>query len=330
MIVLAMMAVFATELSNTQANSRRALESQAHQRAVLVSNLIDTLFGAISKPSAMTVAAYGTPHVSRAVMNHNRGANLYVALFDASGRMLAGSSGVTAQARAELTPKNSAALGLMVAGHPWALGNILPYGQGSVINFGARLQTAAGTRIIISGIPTANMSPFLLAELSRIPGGKTEYHSLLDGHGTILASTNPRRPPGYHFHTAAQLHVLKRGAGVINKYYFDQIALPNTSWKLLLSAPAATFFASVSGFRHWLPWVIFAAFGLVGVVALLLARRSLRASAQILEARDRLAGAHRAGQRGQRRARDEQRRPGGQQRRAGASRPGTGPLQLRA
>jgi signal transduction histidine kinase len=292
MIVLALMAVFAIELSSTQANSRQALEKQAHQRAVLVSNLVDALFGAASRPTATTIAAYSTPHVSRAVLNRNRGQNLYVALFDASGHMLAASSGVTAQARAELTPQNSAALGLMVTGRPWALGNILPYGSGSVINFGVRLPTAAGPRILISGIQATNLSQFLLAELSRIPGAKAEYHSVLDGHRTIIASTNPSRPLGYHFHTPAQLHVLNHGAGVINKYYFDQISLPNTTWKLLISAPAATFFASVSGFRHWLPWVIFAAFGLVCLVALLLARRSMRSSVEILEARDRLAGAH--------------------------------------
>lgn len=293
MIVLALITVFATELSHTQANSRHALESQAHQRAVLVSNLVDTLFGAISKPNA-AAAAYGTPRVSRAVMNRNRGGNLYVALFDASGHLLAGSAGVTAQARAELTPQRSAALGLMVAGHPWALGNILPYGKSSVIN----RRAAAGTRLLITGIPTSAMSAFLLAELRRVPGAKAEYHSLLDGHGVILASTHPHRPPGYHFHTAAELHVLKHGAGVIHAYYFDQIPLANTTWRLLLSAPAASFFASVSGTRQRVRHSSAAAVGhLRGLrprraAALLLARRSLRSSAQVLEARDRLADAH--------------------------------------
>ena len=292
LIVLALLVVFAIELSSSQSNSRSNLETQAHRRAVLVSNLIDTLFGAVSQPSAAALATYSTPHVSRAMMNRERGTNLYVALFDPAGRMLASSDGVNAQARAELTPRRSAALHLVLTGHPWGLGNILPYRRHGVINFATRLHTPAGARIVLSGIPAAALSRFLLAELSRVPAVRHEYHSMLDGNGVIIASTYDQRPLGYHFHTPAQLQVLHRGSGVINHYYFDRIALPNTTWKLLISAPTASFFASVSGLKHWLPWVIFAAFAFIALVALLLARRTLRSGDQLAVAHERLAGAH--------------------------------------
>lgn len=292
LIVLALLVVFAIELSNSQSNSRANLETQAHERAVLVSNLIDTLFGAVSQPGAGPLASYSRPHVSRAMMNRERGTNLYVALFDPAGRMIAASDGVTPQARAELTPERSAALHLVLAGHPWGLGNILPYGPHGVINFATRLQTPAGARIILSGIPATALNRFLLAELSRVPAVRREYHSMLDGNGVIIASTYARHPLGYHFHTPAQLDVLHHGSGVINHYYFDLIPLPNTTWKLLISAPTASFFASVSGLKHWLPWVIFAAFALIALVALLLARRALRSGDQLAVAHERLAGAH--------------------------------------
>ena len=41
------------------------------------------------------------------------------------------------------------------------------------------------------------------------------------------------------------------------------------------------FFASVSGFRHWLPWIIFVAFGLVAIAALVLVQRSMRSAEHI-------------------------------------------------
>ncbi|HET9103153.1 MAG TPA: ATP-binding protein [Solirubrobacteraceae bacterium] len=290
--VIGLMVLFAGQLSSNQSASRRNLELQAHQRAMLVANLVDTVFAAISKPSAATAAAYGAPHVSAAVMNRNRGGNLYVALFDGSGHLLAHSAGVSAQARSELNVHRSAALRLTVAGQPWALGNILPYGAASVINFAVRLSTAAGTRIVLSGIPTAAMSPFLLAELRRIPAARGADHSMLDGNGVIIASTNPTHPPGYRFHTAAQLRVLRHRSGTTAGRYFDQIALPHTTWRLLLSVPAASFFAAVSGQRHWLPWIIFAAFGVFALIALGLGLRAARSAAALTDAHDRLEAAH--------------------------------------
>ena len=327
--IVGLMALFASQLANNQSASRHNLEAQAHQRAVLVANLVDTLFGAISKPGAATTAQYGRPHVSPAMMNRNRGGNLYVALFDTSGHILAASRGVTAQARSELTVEHSAALRLTVAGNPWALGNILPYGKASVINFGVRVATPAGTRIVVSGIPTAGMSPFLLAELSRVPAVRGAFHSMLDGNGVVIASTNPHHPPGYRFHTGPQLHVLSHGSGVINDHYFDQIALPHTTWKLLLSAPAGTFFASVSGQRHWLPWIIFAAFGLFALVALILAVREILSSAALADAHNRLELAHQQLEFRPYRAGRQQSGARAVQRRAGTPRPRAAAVQLR-
>jgi light-regulated signal transduction histidine kinase (bacteriophytochrome) len=47
-------------------------------------------------------------------------------------------------------------------------------------------------------------------------------------------------------------------------------------------------FASVSGLRKWVPWVIFCAFALVALLAIALGRRVLRSSEQVRMANDRL------------------------------------------
>lgn len=292
MIVLALMAVFAVELAGNQATSRHDIEAQAHERAVLVSGLIDNLFQAVSQPSAQALAQYSAPRVSPAIMNRNRGANLYLALLDPSGRVIAASRGLTPAVRAELTPETSDVLRLIRSGQRWALGSIRPYGAHGVINFGARLATPDGPRILVTGFSPVVLSRFLIGDLQKVPAVKRGYHSLLDGNGVIIASTNPLRPVGYTFHTAAERHVLSYHAGVINEYYFDQVALPNTTWKLLLSAPAGAFFGSVSGLRHWLPWVIFGAFALVCLIALILARRAWRDGQVLTETHAQLELAH--------------------------------------
>ncbi len=69
--------------------------------------------------------------------------------------------------------------------------------------------------------------------------------------------------------------------------------LANSTWKVLLAAPDGAFFASVSGTRHWLPWVIFAAFSIVALLALLLAGRALRNSELVVEANAKLASVQR-------------------------------------
>lgn len=290
MIVLALMAVFAVELSDNQATSRSALESTAHQRAVLVGGLLDTVFQATSQPSAAVLAAYGTPTVSDRLLDRSRGTNQYLALLDINGLVLAHSAGFTAQARATIPAPSAVAQ--VQHGQPWALGNVRRYGQHGVINFATLLHTASGPRILMTGFAPQALEAFTASELRKIPGVQGHHTLLLDGEGVVVASTNPQRPAGYVFHTATQLDALRHGSGIVKNHYFDQVSLINTSWKIILSAPAGEFFASVSGTRHYLPWVIFAAFGLVALASLLLVRRAFRDSERVTAANQKLSGAN--------------------------------------
>jgi signal transduction histidine kinase len=172
------------------------------------------------------------------------------------------------------------------------LGNILPYGKTGVLNFGVAIPAVSGTRYLLSGILPDALAPFLLGDLHQIPGVKGSYSSVVDGNGVFIASTNPNRPGGYRLHTAAQLHALATSTGVVKGRYYDQQALPNTSWRIFLSAPEGVLFASVSGIRKWLPWFIFIAFGLVAIASLLLVRRAMSDAERVREANDQLTGAN--------------------------------------
>ena len=289
LIILALLAVFAITLSNNQARSRSVVEAQAHQRAVLVAGLIDSVFGAISRPGPQSLAEYGRAAVSDRALQRNRGADAYLVLLDADGRVLASSRGFTARAQAGMANGAHSALAMIKAGQPWALGNVEPYADGGVVDFATRLSTPYGTRILVRGLRSGALSRFTAKDLDKVPGVDGAHHLLLDGNGIVIASTNPKRPPGYHFHTPTQIDVLTHPSGIVNGHYFDQVPLGQTTWKVLLAAPEAQFFASVSGANRWLPWVIFGAFAVVALIALVLAARTLRSNDLVVEANSQLA-----------------------------------------
>jgi signal transduction histidine kinase len=291
MIVLGLMALFAVELSNDQSTSRSAIESQAHQRATLVSGLIDAAVAASGQPGGRVLAVYGARHVSDRVLQSNRGPNDYVVLLDANGRVLAHSDGFTAQAAASLAGHDAVAK--VQRGESWALGNVSPYREHGVIDLATRLATRSGVRILVDGVALRSLTAFTTAELSRVPGLQGRHQLLVDGNGIVIGSTNPKRPPGYAFHTPAQLHVLSHGAGVVTDRYFDQVPLANSHWKIILSVPQAEFFASLGGTRHWVPWLIFAAFSLLGIVAAILACRALKDSQRVHDTNLRLSNVNR-------------------------------------
>ncbi|MFZ0041671.1 MAG: ATP-binding protein, partial [Solirubrobacteraceae bacterium] len=270
--------------------SKQDIENRVHERSVLAGALIDSLFQSSSHTAAAQDAKlYGTPTVSKALLNHARSKNQYAVLVTPSGSVVAASDGFTAQARSDL--RISEAVKLLRAGHPWALGNVLPFRKTGVINYGIAFPTASGTRYLLTGFLPGALSAFLQADLRQIPGVKGAHNYLLDGNNVVLSSTNPQRPAGYRF-TGAAGKALSLSKGERLGHYYDEVRLANTSWRVVLAAPNGPLFASVSGLRRWLPWIIFALFGVVALVTLLLARKALRDSDRVAEANSQLTSAN--------------------------------------
>jgi two-component system, sensor histidine kinase and response regulator len=282
-LVSAVLAVFAIELSNTQAKSKADVEARVHERAVLAAALVDSLFQTVAQQIPQDEAKFGARVVTARTMDSNAQQNTYLALLTPSGQVLASSSGFTPQARRDLA--HSAALALIRSGHPYGLGNLLPYGRTGVINLAVAFPTRFGTRILLTGFSPSALGPLLTGELRKIPGVTGAYNYLIDSNKTVLASNNPARPSGYRFTKPGQLRALSRPSGDIKGHYYNQAALSNSSWRILLVAPDGPLFASVSGLRKWVPWLLFIAFALVAGAALVLGRRVLRSTErELLEA----------------------------------------------
>ena len=282
LVVLALLTLFAMELSNTQAKSKADVESRVHERAVLAAALVDSLFETIGQALPQDQRIYGSATVTARTMNRNRHQDTYVVLLDHAGRVLASSRGFTAQARAEMS--QSRAVELVRSGHAYGLGNVLPYGRTWVMNLAVGFPTRNGERILLTGFSPVALSPLLSGELRKIPGVRGAHNYLIDGRDTVLASNNPARPPGYRFTKPADVRALSLTSGDRNGAYYDQVPLSNSTWRIVLAAPDGPLFASVSGLHKWVPWLIFIAFALVAAAALLLGTRMLRSTERDLVA----------------------------------------------
>jgi signal transduction histidine kinase/DNA-binding response OmpR family regulator len=281
-VVLGLLVVFAIELSNTQAKSKADVEARVHERAVLAGALIDSLVQTLSQGIPQDQKRFGAPVVSRATMNRYLGEDDYLVLLDPSGHILASSRGFTAQARADVSM--SSALALVHAGAPYALGNAQPYGSSIDYSLAVAFPTNEGVRILVTAAGTSSLGPFLTNDLNKIPGVVGAHNYVLDGHNTVLASTNPATPIGYVFRQPAQVAALRQASGDRNGHYYDQVRLADSSWRIVLVAPDGPLFASISGLHKWVPWFIFIGFALVAAAALVLGGRLLRATRRELVA----------------------------------------------
>jgi signal transduction histidine kinase len=271
-VVLGLLATFAIELSDTQANSETGIRAQVHQRSVLAAALIDSLIGSVEQGSSQYEVSFGGRAITPATMNASRGQNAYLVLLDASGRVLASSAGVSSHAREELS---SGPVAMVRSGRPYAVGNVVRDGGGGVVNLAVAFSTRFGRRILVSGFRPVELGTLLDGELRSIHGVSGAHNYVIDANDTVLASSNPQIGTGYRFTDPVQVRALAHASGERNGHYYDEVRLANSTWRIVLSAPSGPLFASVTGLRKWVPWLILIAFGVVAVAALALGRRVL-------------------------------------------------------
>jgi signal transduction histidine kinase len=289
--VLGLLSVFAIELSDTQAKSKRDVEARVHERGVLAAALIDSLFGSVAQQIPQDARNYGGPMVSQKALDHQaaQGQNTYLAVLDGSGRVLAYTAGFNFEARQDLA--KSASLALVRAGYPYATGDILPYGLTGVINLAVAFPTRFGPRILLTGFRPKALGTFIDGELAKIPGVPGAYTYLVDGNNAVLGSTNPTIRIGSVLDSLQQAP-LRQPSADVGGHYYDQVPLTDSTWRLVLAAPDGPLFSSVSGLRKWIPWVIFVAFAMVAGLALTLGVRVARSSSKLRSTNARLAQAN--------------------------------------
>jgi signal transduction histidine kinase len=291
-VVTLVLVAFAAELATTQSTTRQSVETRFRDRAGITSALIQAIFTGSANPSELGRQYRSGTVTDRELGKLARGSRLdYAVVLDKSGAIIGASPGLTPAARARLGTR-PAAIDSALRGKPFTVSDVLPTGPngGPVIEFAQSLGGAADRRVVVSGISPTLLNLVLGGYLARLPnrGNGTAY--VVDRHGVVVASREGGVPIGHPVDEAGLREAIaRRAAGSFgDDRYFVSAPVGLTPWRVVLSAPRGTLFASVSGSRKWTPWMIFAAFALAAAVALVLLWRMLRNAVALSVANDSL------------------------------------------
>ena len=181
-----------------------------------------------------------------------------------------------------------------LAGKPYALSGVQGEGRTSTIGYAQSFPTRFGRRVLVSGLSGLLISDFLGGALKEVPNVDGGRAYVLDDRGKIVASPDGKVVPGENVAEPGLVPALAGGVDgpFGDDKYFASDPVQGSPWKVVLTAPKANLYASVTGSREWVPWILLAAFALAGVLALVLLFRMLRNAGHLAEAHEELAVAN--------------------------------------
>jgi signal transduction histidine kinase len=291
LIVVVTLVLLAVQLRGTQTTERQHLASRFHDRAQVISALTQAVLSSAAASSEVT-RQYGSAKPSGRLLDRAvaQGHLAYAVLLDQRGHVIAASRTLSPTDRALVLA--SPALARVLAGAPVTLSDVMPAdgADGSAeIDFALSLNTAAGRRVLVSGAPVGLLSTFLGSYLRRVPTpAGTAY--ILDSRGDVVGAREASRAVGRPVGDLALLRsVQRRSSGSYGDGdYFAAVAVPGSTWRVVLTSTKSSLFGSVSGSREWLPWIIYLALAVVALGFLTLVRRLLGSAAALSPAHPRL------------------------------------------
>jgi signal transduction histidine kinase len=290
LLVIGALALVGTRLQDNQASSRQLLISRFHDRADVVSALTQAVLGSAAATPEQR-REYGGATVSAKALDGmvSEGRVEYAVLLDQHGVVNASRTLSTdARARVLASPGLKRALG----GAPVWLSDVAPAGPsgGGVIDLAVAFDTPNGRRVLVSGVPTSLFSAFLSSYLRRVPTRDGAAY-VSDSRGQVVASPDPRAKAGAPVAQPGLAAAVRHGgSGSFGRDgYFAAVAVPGSTWTVVLTTTQSTLFSSVSGSRKWLPWAIYVALGILALGFLALLRRLSASTAALSQANQQLA-----------------------------------------
>ena len=283
-----------TSLHSSQANARSSVANRFAERARVSAALTESLFASSASASQATYAErYGAPRVSSKTLaaEAKRGRLTSLVLLDASGAIIARSA------------KTPAAVIRMIRLQPPFLRNALTRqaftlsdvmslgGSPDTIQFAQPFATRSGRRVLLTGASPKLLYGFIGGYLADVPDVAGGQAYVLDGNGAVVGGPADRARPGQLVGepglVAAADRVPRGSFG--HGRYFAASPVKNSSWRVVLTVRESNLFASVSGAGMWVPWLLFAAFGLASAAALVLVGRVVRGAARLRLSQERYA-----------------------------------------
>ena len=293
-LTLATLAGAGTSLQRSQANARQVIASRFAERARISAALTESLFASSATASQTTNAQhFGGLRVSVDTLGAEarRGRLESLVLLGPDGRIIARSPG-TPPATLRLIRSGPAFVRAALAGRPFSLSDVIagPGGR-DTIQFALPFHMATGRRVLVSGASPQLLYGFIGGYLAEIPDTAGGHAYVLDGEGAVVGGPKGMSRPGLRVREpgllAAAAHARQGRFG--DGHYFAASPVKGSRWRVVLTGRESTLFASVRGAGRWVPWLLFAAFGIVAAAALVLVGRVLRGAAQLRLSQERYA-----------------------------------------
>ena len=294
LLIVGLLVSFGTSLYSSHADAREAIQSRFAERARLSAALTESLFASSAAAAqASDAKLYGAEHVGPGLLAAQAatGRLADLVLLGPDGRILARSPG-TPVAIARLIATGPAFVRTALAGRSYALSDVLRApGIADTIQFALPFASPAGRRVLVSGFTPRLLYGLISGYLAEIPsaGGGRAY--VLDGRGSVVGAAGGLAEPGRPVAEPGLIAALGRGGagGFAGGRYFAASPVKDSPWRVVLTAPRRALFAPVNGASKWVPWILFAGFGLAATGALLLLGRVVRGAARLRDSQERYA-----------------------------------------
>jgi signal transduction histidine kinase len=291
LVLVGLLAAFAYALVSSHRSAQREIEARFHDRAEVTATVIDSVFVAAgAQTQAEARVELGGAHIPPSALRERVRASrlLHASVLDAGGRVLASTDPRLAGGAVRAPHVDRAA-----RGRP-ALSDVRPRpdGNGRMIEWALPFQSRQGMRVLLLDYPIGSLAGFLAASLQQVGDGDRNAF-IVDRAAHVVASPDTaragRRLPDRDVLAALRERRAGRYEADGEGRYFTSSPVPGSSWRIVLTAARSDLFAPISGTRRWLPWAVFAAFALAGLLSLLLMRHlrdSERRNRTLLESLD--------------------------------------------
>jgi signal transduction histidine kinase len=279
--VVTVVAVLAQLVVSSEHAARASAEERfttgAGVRAQLTASLLST------SSSSLRTAARKLPQTPDALQRFATSSHLgYAAVLSGNGEVLAVSRGAPSAVARRLASRPGY-VRQALSGRTW-LSNLQaagPHGA-STLDWAIPFHSAAGRRVLVEGVPTATLAPFLTSFLDQGSSGRSLY--VVDSTRRLIAAS---RSAGLA--QGADLPAPLARAGDITSRTIDgrfTAAAPirGSGWQLVLTQPTSALYPGLTGSRSWLLWAVVVLVAIVGFASLIPLRRSQVRAAQLVAA----------------------------------------------
>jgi len=296
-LILVLLGLFAYELADSQRQARADIERRFSDRAAVTASLSGALFQVAAQQTQQDMAKrFGGPRVSvaRLADEVRRGNQAYAMILDGDGRVLAATRKAPTAGR---TFRREAHVRQALEGE--AILSDVSRGADTgapVIEWALPFRAPSGPRVRVNGLSAPLIFAFVGGYIGEAPSGRSgDSAAVVDSRGRLVGSPNPDVNPGDQLSDRGLRAAIAAGRqsgsydGEGGERHFVSSPVPGSAWRVVLSAADSELFASVSGSRRTVPWLIFAAFALSGIVALVLLRRVVHGARDLAAANAELA-----------------------------------------